>query len=945
MLSFLICLKSVYSLDIHSAVSLSAQKRKELFEITRVYLTNDIGREVLTKAFSGSLKFKNRLKNENLKVPKNIDDLLTEGNLLRLLEENKKFRKLLMDYKKLVNRNKKRFVSDFLSEFEKIDKKEGIRLKASKLDPSRPHILLDQEGKPSTRYLEVFTNHPMILDDGEVIEASDLFEEKKRFIRSLTGDIIANVYDFDLLGLADEFVEKVKEGSNVLIGIDKQTFEKKIGVRRVVNRLRRGGVKVVLVKTDGINHQKIIAGGIGKPGQGKLIFSSANFTASCIHPAGDFGESGLDHELSYPNANHFVEIHDDQLLTLVEHELAKTLELKLPINAYPLSNSYQLLGPKVSGYGSTDLTVAFTPNGGLSNIMSNILAPEIIGREGPLYLATFAYPTGDSHDAVFERAKLEMQRNGRFEVLTVGDSFFSTREWAAPLEMIGHQVEHIDDTGIKLYTPNFDNRWLFNLGREEMRRMMGQIYAAPEEYGRHQVEVDGEVYEVEAKLHHKLKVLDANVAVIGNSANFSKSAVAKNHEQFLMVNHPVIANKARGIVRGLVDKSRKTLFQLISSRNKYKRGLDDRIRTILAEINKLISSSDEEIDKIDKLALELEELVGFEQARKIILNSNKDLIGPIVGSPQIAFSFDLDDNVLKLGTEIIVYHKETGEEKTVSTHYWRRVKNQIGVSGKWKDFELRSTSFSNFTDDYKIVEDLIWAIENKPDRWKGPVFDRFVEAMSTEESAKNSTIITARGSRLGVYRALKTLRDRGIIKFIPPKKHIWAMSDPSIPDHFNEAFGKVITPGGATDISEKKAMVMEEVLDIVNRKRVFQDSSLLTSADGEENKRLLLWTYSDDDIDNFNAAIKTLQEGVDNGRWPNVKIGLYYTGPIIEGMTDRQVIIQPNKPPRRFTIREELEWIQNKFGGQRKSQFPKDCTRSLKDLLGIVLKNKIQLSA
>ena len=924
-------LRSPSSLEeAYDANRVSLKRREEIFSLVNAYLLSAKGQRLLEEILPYEFIKGEFKKGESEKISRSSKAPI-EGNLVYLLE---KYESLEVFLKKNVSLINEAITEDSLKKFKEkfvsIDNSQEIIEENKSLKAKRPHVFIDEEGQRTTTFKQVYSNHPIVLDDGRVVGGTDIFEAKKKFIMGLEGNVWANVFDFDLMGLADTFVEKAAAGHNIIVGIDKSNYQNKTSVRKVVDKLRKGGVRTVLVESDGLNHQKIIAGGIGIPGKGRVVFSSGNFTSSGIHRDGDLGEIGLTHEMSFPNANNFIEIHDDHMALLVKHELEKNLIYKQPRTTFPLSNFYRFVGDSIDGYGDTLVDVAFTPNGGLGDVMSRMLAPEIEKRKGDLYVATFAFPRGPINDAIFNRAQSEMKEKGKFNFIGIGDTSFAIRPWATFIEMIGHVEEKTETTNDSIYVPDFENRWLKMLGRDEMRRMVSNIYSAPFAYGRHEAKIDGDNYEFAAKLHHKLMVIDENTSTVGNSANFSNAAVEKNHEQFIIVHDPKIAERSRGIVRGLARDS-SPLINTINKRRRLKLSVDEKAKILITKILSFIDSTSDDIKAAQEISDELESLIGYEKARNIILMANAERGVPEDGHSQLAFAFDLDDNVVNLETKIILYNKKTGAEKAIKTSVWRKHKKDIGSKGIYKGYEIREDSFREFEDEEKLVKDLVWAIENKGEKWKGPFFDRLVEATSTKRSAEMTSIVSGRGSRKAIYLALKKLHELGYVKYLPPRENIWCTKDPKFEADYYKSFNKnfpiQVKNAGGGDI---KGEILKNILNRVSKRTISAKGAEVINSAGVESERITLWSYSEDDPAVFMRVQEILQRQIDKGKWKNIKVSLYYTGPKSYSIPLDRVVLVKGTGARPITLIEEIEWVNHKFGGQNSTI---SCGGTMKGLL------------
>ncbi len=113
------------------------------------------------------------------------------------------------------------------------------------------------------------------------------------------------------------------------------------------------------------------------------------------------------------------------------------------------------------------------------------------------------------------------------------------------------------------------------------------------------------------------------------------------------------------------------------------------------------------------------------------------------------YFFDLDDNVLHLPTEIVVFHRATSQEVHLSTADYAQVHSDLGKRGKWADFELREDpkhgSFRYFRSHgtkKHFVDDIRSALQTPEYVWKGPSWSFFYHAVF---NGRPLTLITARG--------------------------------------------------------------------------------------------------------------------------------------------------------------------------------------------------------
>jgi len=137
------------------------------------------------------------------------------------------------------------------------------------------------------------------------------------------------------------------------------------------------------------------------------------------------------------------------------------------------------------------------------------------------------------------------------------------------------------------------------------------------------------------------------------------------------------------------------------------------------------------------------------------------------------YFFDLDDNVLNLPTPLFVFNKKDGSELSITTREFANISHQLGTSGRWQDFEERfdpdSGSFRRFRQKkigivdkllgkkQPILEDLLSALKQPVDTWRGPSWNFFWHAV---HNARPLSIITARGHhpdtmKLGIRQLVK----------------------------------------------------------------------------------------------------------------------------------------------------------------------------------------------
>jgi hypothetical protein len=234
-----------------------------------------------------------------------------------------------------------------------------------------------------------------------------------------------------------------------------------------------------------------------------------------------------------------------------------------------------------------------------------------------------------------------------------------------------------------------------------------------------------------------------------------------------------------------------------------------------------------------------------------------------------AYNFDWDDNILFMPTKIVVFHKETKEPLEISTEEFGQVRTKIGVEGKYKDYLIGNNqtledgsvnpqfSFINFRDkDYGVSNDFLpqvkEALKNSPACF-GPSFNSFCHALNDKDTAKRTTIITARGHHpKSLYEALVYLKSLGYFKYLPPVKNMHPVSSRKY-------------EASAAHPSQKKLEILLNEIDAIEKIA--------------KNSKVPHFTgFSDDDNATYQSVKKVIEEEVKKGRWPNTKVILYYTG-------------------------------------------------------------------
>ncbi len=271
---------------------------------------------------------------------------------------------------------------------------------------------------------------------------------------------------------------------------------------------------------------------------------------------------------------------------------------------------------------------------------------------------------------------------------------------------------------------------------------------------------------------------------------------------------------------------------------------------------------------------------------------------PVLTQAQ-AFNCDFDDNILFSDAKILVWDAKAAKEIPVTTQDFAIVKNLVGKpdGGEWKDRTLRAESFRYFRDNSELGEDVVKvqverALDRLGEEAKAPSFKAAFDALSNPETRRRFFVITAREHHPRVImKGFKVLFDRGLIPAMPLEENIFPVGWKGLPEKFR-----------GEDTADSKAKVMMHLLDELQKEPVPADALLVESREGKGKQKLHLWGFSDDDFDNFRKAKEVLAKEVAKGRWPDIKISLFFTGLNNPKEKQRSEVFLPNgqtRPARR----------------------------------------------
>lgn len=442
---------------------------------------------------------------------------------------------------------------------------------------NQPLRLVPRGGSSGYSDLRIHVNHPQLANPDDpksaVLPSEDLRKIVIDFIKGAKHEVMYNVFDFDLMPVANALIERHQAGVKVIGGIDKGTAETRNEVKAVIDELKKHeaeGLETVLVDSVGLNHQKIIVRDAGTP-NAAILFLSGNFTQSCIGPEGDLVDvpSAKRPPQSVPNANHAIFLKGAIPAAVAKQELKKTLVLGIRGQSnYPVGGAYQIMGPRKRAENNW-IVMTFSPNGGLGDINRDVLSRVLRDTTGRIEALHFAFSSDILKDEIISRIAREAEARKRDRVpvsglfASVGDTPFAMRDWSAFLALSGMAM----DPSTKVYSEvaDFPLKKVFNAN--EWMEYRNSIRTAPEIYGDRHVRIDGKSYHVTGKIHHKVFIFPENhVAVLGTSFNPSANA-EQNNEQIMIIRDPLIMARARGMFAYLYFKSRSSVAFEAQRRN------------------------------------------------------------------------------------------------------------------------------------------------------------------------------------------------------------------------------------------------------------------------------------------------------------------------------------------------------------------------------------------
>jgi hypothetical protein len=384
-----------------------------------------------------------------------------------------------------------------------------------------------------------YYENPEDIKNSKVIPAGDMKGAVVKVIRGAQKTLDSNVFEFNLVEVAQEFIDANDRGITVNLGIDASTIEiseanKAVYAMLVAQMKKSKNFNVVAVDSVGLNHPKLLVADAGEK-TAKTVFSSGNFTQSCIGPEGD--QVGVEAEKrsprSKPNHNHLL-IVDGALPALVtQMEIYKSLSLKYRGREFPISGAYFFKGPVEAETGKpAEIILAFSPNGGLGELNDLIARIILSSKEGDILQMQFAF-SNEKVVSAFQNRILNMFKKGKGPGYKgFGDPPFAMQFWSGFLSLAGLKV----NKDLEIYEVDKENPLVKELTPAQLKALQSQIRINPKVYGNFKEKMaDGTVAEFSVKVHDKTMAnLLEGWAVAGTSFNTSASA-ENNQEQLLFI--------------------------------------------------------------------------------------------------------------------------------------------------------------------------------------------------------------------------------------------------------------------------------------------------------------------------------------------------------------------------------------------------------------------------
>ena len=552
-------------------IRLKSYEYGRMFELSRRLLTRPAVQNFLKKAFKDELAISEELQ-KRYDLPAHIKEV-SESQMLLLLALNPPHWTLIEQYLGEVAKAKTgsqhaALHLKWIEKFGQIVKDDELSSKFKKLnDATRPMRLEWPDGAPGYTNQKIYFSHERLLEGGQLAPPDDLKKAVIDFIAGAKKELMFNVFDFDLMDVADAMIAAADRGVQITGGIDKRNIEGRPEVKAVFDKLKgHKNITMAAVDSVGLNHQKLVVRDWNDKGLAASLLSSGNFTQSCIGPEGDLVDVPQDQRdaktrESVPNANHLLTIDGLLPAQVIANKLTQTLVLGLRGKEYPLGGAFKIFGPKPEGAPEAPyIVLSFSPKGTIGDVSRDMIRRLHLETRGSLRDLVFAYSSQTEYEATLERARREIAEGHEFDLAGLGDTPFTMRDYSVLLKLAGLAVKVVKSG--KKYVELNGNELKKIVGAKAYEKLRANLRIAPHAYGEH---AGGDGKKFNAKIHHKV-FISGLFAILGSSFNPSDNA-EHNNEQIMVTNDQTFVGSMRQGFDALFARSQRSIHEEATRRN------------------------------------------------------------------------------------------------------------------------------------------------------------------------------------------------------------------------------------------------------------------------------------------------------------------------------------------------------------------------------------------
>lgn len=575
----------------------------DLLDLTRDALTRKPVRKFLRELFKEELReiaAAAVAADPTVVIPRTFD--VSETQFLMLLQETPDLVPAIKDYLSTMPRDAaedaeeterdKEVRKQWRTRFKDLVAQSKIREKFIKLGNPIAPLVMNDDLVAGYSDLKIYSNHAWKNGTKEM-PAQNIKQVWIDMILRAKNELALNVYDFDLMDVADAIISRAKgrkKLKKILIGIDAGVVENRPEVKAVFDKIKAAfaGTKheIHAVDSVGLNHQKLLTIDWTSVADAEVLMSTGNLTQSCSGPEGDAILANPRPKESIPNANHVITLRSQMAALVIYHELSKTIEKPYQLRGgdYPLGGTYRIYGKpytrderKGKEYSKPYLQLSFSPNGAFNNVNNNVIGAALRETTGPVVMGQFAISSKDVEEGLYQHAKAVIDSGGKFDFKSVGDTPFAMQFWSVFLRIAGYEL--VGEGEEKRYVELENNRWRDLLGKKAYEELRAQIKIAPSIYGTRSIKVDNQSFEVTSKIHIKEMVTGekgSRIAITG-SFNFSDGAES-NQEYIASFRDATVADALTGMILSLHAASPRSVAKEAVRRNE-RREYDAKVET------------------------------------------------------------------------------------------------------------------------------------------------------------------------------------------------------------------------------------------------------------------------------------------------------------------------------------------------------------------------------